>query len=108
MINSGVPEHIVQKLLGHKSAEMTARYAYLHDSTLRKAFDDYCQARVNIAGEVLGFDPDSAAAEAEWVKHRLARAQDSLPNGYCGRPPQQDCPHPNICGTQSSSFAPAA
>jgi hypothetical protein len=23
--------------------------------------------------------------------------RDSLPNGYCGRPPQQDCPHPNAC-----------
>ena len=99
MINSGVPEHIVQKLLGNKSAEMTARYAHMHDSTLRKAFDDYCQARVNVAGEVLGFDPGAAAADAEWVKHRLTRAQDSLPNGYCGRPPQQDCPHPNACLT---------
>ena len=25
--------------------------------------------------------------------------QASLPNGYCGRPPQQDCPHPNACLT---------
>jgi hypothetical protein len=23
--------------------------------------------------------------------------RDTLPNGYCGRPPQQDCPHPNAC-----------
>ena len=26
-------------------------------------------------------------------------SSDSLPNGYCGRPPQQDCPHPNACLT---------
>ena len=32
-------------------------------------------------------------------KHNLARVQASLPNGYCGRPPQQDCPHPNACLT---------
>jgi hypothetical protein len=25
--------------------------------------------------------------------------RDSLPNGYCGRPPQQKCPHPNACLT---------
>ena len=25
--------------------------------------------------------------------------RDSLPNGYCGRPAQQDCPHPNACLT---------
>ncbi|MGH2668378.1 MAG: tyrosine-type recombinase/integrase, partial [bacterium] len=99
MINLGVPEHVIQRLLGHASAEMTARYARLHDTTLRAAFDDYCQARVNIAGEVLGFDADSRTADAEWVKHRLGRIQASLPNGFCGRPPQQDCPHPNACLT---------
>ncbi|MDQ6782601.1 MAG: tyrosine-type recombinase/integrase [Actinomycetota bacterium] len=99
MINLGVPEHVIQRLLGHASAEMTARYARLHDTTLRAAFDNYCQARVNIAGQALDFEPDAPTAEAEWVKHRLGRVQASLPNGFCGRPPQQDCPHPNACLT---------
>jgi integrase len=99
MINQGVPEYIIQRLLGHASAEMTGRYARLHDTTLREAFEDYCQSRVNIAGEVLGFDTDAPTVEAEWVKHRLGRIQASLPNGFCGRPPQQDCPHPNACLT---------
>jgi integrase len=99
MINLGVPEHVIQRLLGHASSEMTARYARLHDTTLRATFDQYCQARVNIAGEMLGFDADAPTAEAEWVKHRLGRVQASLPNGFCGRPPQQDCPHPNACLT---------
>ncbi len=99
MINLGVPEHVIQRLLGHASAEMTARYAHLHDTTMREAFDDYCQARVNIAGEVLGFDAAAPTADAEWVKHRLGRVQTSLANGFCGRPPQQDCPHPNACLT---------
>lgn len=99
MINSGVPQHIVQKLLGHASPAMTAVYASLHDSTLRAAFDDYQRNRVNIAGEILGYDPTAATSDAEWVKHSLARVRDSLPNGYCGRPPQQDCPHPNACLT---------
>ncbi len=99
MINSGVPEHVIQRLMGHASADMTARYARLHDTTLRAAFDDYCQTRVNIAGDILDFAPDAPTADAEWVKHRLARVQASLPNGFCGRPPQQDCPHPNACLT---------
>ncbi len=99
MINLGVPEVIIQRLMGHASAEMTARYARLHDTTLRAAFDDYCAARVNIAGEVLGFEPDAPTVDAEWLKHRLGRVQASLPNGFCGRPPQQDCPHPNACLT---------
>lgn len=99
MINQGVPQHIVQKMLGHASPQMTARYATIHDSTVRAAFDDYQRRRVDIHGQRLDFNPDAPAADAEWVKHNLARVAASLPNGYCGRPPQQDCPHPNACLT---------
>ena len=99
LINAGVPQHVVQKVLGHASPGMTAVYAQLHDTTIRTAFDRYQQQRVDIAGRLLDFDPDAPTAEAEWIKHNLARVQASLPNGYCGRPPQQDCPHPNACLT---------
>ncbi len=99
MINAGVPQHVVQKMLGHLSPQMTARYATIHDTTVRAAFDDYQQRRVDIGGSRLPFDPASPSADAEWIKHNLARVQASLPNGYCGRPPQQDCPHPNACLT---------
>jgi hypothetical protein len=27
----------------------------------------------------------------------MSRAKQTLPNGYCGRPLQQACPHPNAC-----------
>lgn len=99
LINQGVPQHVVQRLLGHASPQMTARYATLHDTTVREAFDTYWSQRVNVLGELIGFDPGAPTAEAEWTKHRLARVQASLPNGYCARPPQQDCPHPNACLT---------
>jgi len=78
---------------------MTARYATLHDTTVRRAFDAYWNDRVSILGERIAFDPAGPTADAEWTKHNLARVQASLPNGYCGRPPQQDCPHPNACLT---------
>jgi len=99
LINAGVPQHVVQKMLGHASPQMTARYATLHDATVRAAFDEYQQRRVDVHGQPLPFDPDGPSADAEWIKHNLARVQASLPNGYCGRPPQQDCPHPNACLT---------
>jgi integrase len=99
LINAGVPQHVIQKLLGHASPRMTARYAQIHDHTVRDAFQNYCAQRVNNAGDHLDFDPDALTADAEWVKHNLARVRDSLPNGYCGRPPQQHCPHPNACLT---------
>jgi integrase len=99
LVNQGVPQHVIQRLLGHASPEMTATYAHLHDTTLRKEFERYCRSRVDIEGRLLGFDPDALTADAEWVKHNLARTADTLPNGYCGRPPQQECPHPNACLT---------
>ncbi len=99
MINQGVPVHIVQHYLGHASPQMTNVYAHLHDRTMRAAFEEYCTKRVNIAGQALPYDADSPTTDAEWIKHNLARVADSLPNGYCGRPPQRDCPHPNACLT---------
>ncbi len=39
LIKSGVPQHVIQKLLGHASPRTTARYAQIHDSTVRNAFE---------------------------------------------------------------------
>jgi len=99
MINNNVPQHIVQRLMGHASPNMTGHYARLHDTTIRGAFDAYQATRVNIYGDHVDFDADGPTADAEWVKQNLNRVSDSLPNGYCARPAQQDCPHPNACLT---------
>ncbi|MDQ3542707.1 MAG: site-specific integrase, partial [Actinomycetota bacterium] len=57
LINAGVPQHVIQKLLGHASPRMTARYAQIHDHTVRDAFEQFCRQRVNIAGDHLDYDP---------------------------------------------------
>jgi integrase len=99
LINQGVPQHVVQRLLGHASPQMTSTYARLHDTTVREAFEAWCATRVDIDGQHLPFEPQAPTSDAEWVKHHLSRIQASLPNGFCGRAPQQDCPHPNACLT---------
>ena len=99
LINKGVPLPVVQRLLGHASPQMTNVYAHLHDTTVREELERYWASRVDVEGRLLGFDPGAPTADAEWLKHNLARAADTLPNGYCGRPPKQDCPHPNACLT---------
>jgi ferredoxin len=33
------------------------------------------------------------------MKENLGRAKQTLPNGYCGLPLQQTCPHANACLT---------
>jgi len=99
LINSGVPQHVVQRHMGHASPMMTATYARLHDSTLRAAFEAYLATRVDVDGRRIAFDAEAPTADAEWVKQHYGRIEASLPNGFCGRPPQQDCPHPNACLT---------
>lgn len=98
MINNGVPQIAVQRLLDHESPRMTNIYARLHDQTLRAEFDRY-QQRINIRGETVALDPDGPLSDAAWAKENLARAKQTLLNGYCGLPLQQSCPHPNACLT---------
>jgi hypothetical protein len=76
---------------------MTSHYARLHDTTVRRHWE---QARkVNISGDTVTFDPSGPLAEAAWAKQRLSRATQALPNGYCGLPLVQSCPHANSCLT---------
>jgi integrase len=107
MINSKVPQHIVQRYLGHESPTMTARYAHIFDETLKKAFSEFRGKIVNIAGAIItpeqisndlakGSNPDDI--DARWLKkHIMAQA---LPNGTCALPViSNSCPHANACLT---------
>ncbi|WP_413769008.1 tyrosine-type recombinase/integrase [Rhodococcus pyridinivorans] len=97
LINNDVPQEVVRKILDHTSTEMTAHYARLHDTTVR---DHWERARkVDIHGHTVPIADDSPLADAAWTKHHLARATMALPNGYCGLPLQQSCPHSNACLT---------
>jgi len=98
MINNEVAIDTVQRMLDHASPEMTARYATIKDQTLRREWERY-QQRINVQGEVIHLTPDGPMSDAEWAKENLARAKQTLPNGYCGLPLQQTCPHPNACLT---------
>ena len=98
MINNKVPIDTVQFMLDHASPEMTARYATVKRETLRREWELY-QERINVRGEIVRLDPDGPLGDAAWAKENLARAKQTLPNGYCGLPLQQHCPHPNACLT---------
>jgi integrase len=98
MINNEVPIDTIQRMLDHSSPQMTARYATIKDQTLRREWERY-QDRINVLGEVVHLDPDGPLGDAAWAKENLSRAKQTLPNGYCGLPLQQTCPHPNACLT---------
>ncbi|MGH3814917.1 MAG: tyrosine-type recombinase/integrase [Pseudonocardiaceae bacterium] len=97
LINRDVPQEVVRVLLDHTSGEMTAHYARLHDTTVRRHWE--AARKVNARGETVSLDPDGPLAEATWAKQRLGRATQALPNGYCGLPVQKTCPHANACLT---------
>jgi integrase len=97
LINRDVPQEVVRVLLNHDSHMMTAHYARLNEKTVRRHWE---QARkVNVRGEAVTLDPDGPMAEAAWAKQRLGRVTQALPNGFCGLPLQQTCPHANACLT---------
>jgi integrase len=97
LINRDVPQHVVQKILDHDSAEMTAHYARLSDKTVR---DHWERARkVDAEGRPVQVRADGPLGDAAWARQRLSRATQALPNGYCELPMARTCPHANSCLT---------
>ncbi len=100
MINNGVPQHIVQRYLGHESPTMTMVYAHIHDETLRKEIEKYHESTpVNFQGEAVELEETilSSSNDLEWfTKNVQPRA---LEHGYCGRPRLLgDCDIPGFDG----------
>ena len=72
MINNGVPQHIIQRYLGHESPDMTATYATIHDKTMKAEIAKYQGKVVNIAGQVV--EPNDTEADDEglqWFKRNI-------------------------------------
>jgi integrase len=97
LINRDVPQHVVQKILDHDSAEMTAHYARLSDKTVRQHWEK--ALKVSATGRAVQLSPDGPLSDAAWAKHQLSRATQALPNGYCQLPMVKTCPHANSCLT---------
>ncbi len=96
LVNEGIPLPVIQRVLDHGSIRMTARYAQLDDETVKREMASFHE-RVNVRGERIALPTGGPLEEAAWMKERIARAKQALPNGYCGLPLVQSCPHPNAC-----------
>lgn len=99
MINNGVPQHIIQRYLGHESPDMTATYAFIHDQTMKIEIAKFQDKVVNIAGQTVNpNDKEADSGDLQWFKRNI-NAQ-ALPNGSCALPIiSQGCPHANACLT---------
>ena len=99
MINNDVAQHYVQRYLGHESPLMTARYAHIHDQTMKQEIAKFHGKVVNVSGKVIEqTTPEVETGDLQWFK-RHVQAQ-ALPNGSCALPViSQGCPHANACLT---------
>ena len=93
LLNAGVPIHVVQRYLGHKSPEMTMHYAATLTSTAEAEF--LKAHRVGAFGTALALQP----ADLLEISQLDARADRALPNGLCTLPPVKTCDRGNACLT---------
>ena len=97
-----VPQHVVQKILDHDSAEMTALYVRLSDKTVREHWER--ARKVGASGQPVQINPDGPLGDAAWTGQQLSRATQSLPNGYCQLPVVKTCPHANAPLTELTTM----
>ena len=93
MVNENIPLTVIAEVLDHGSMEMTARYARLHDETIKRAVKRWHE-RVNIRGERIALPVDGPLEEAAWMKERIARAKQALPERVLRAAAGADLPAP--------------
>lgn len=91
LLNAGVPIHVVQRYLGHKSPTMTMQYAATLAQTAEAEFLRY--KKVGADGRDLAIAPRDLLDLA----HLDRRTDRILPNGLCLLPPTQTCDKGNAC-----------
>lgn len=91
LLNDGVPFHVVQRYLGHKSPEMTARYAATLAATAEAEFLKH--KKIGAHGNDIGISPADIYDMTQLGK----RTDRILPNGVCLLPPLKSCDKGNAC-----------
>lgn len=91
LLNDGVPIHVVQRYLGHRSPEMTMRYAATLAATAEAEFLKH--KKVGAHGVDLAISP----SDIYDMTQLSSRTDRVLPNGVCLLPPLQSCDKGNAC-----------
>ena len=111
LVNAGMSLQALMALLGHRSPEMTIRYARLASPTLRGAYDQ----AIGKMRQLLPIAPPPGPApvpdRVQWLNAEMLKTRAA--NGYCSRElVAEACAYANICETcpsftTSPEFAPA-
>jgi site-specific recombinase XerD len=95
-INRGMTLEAIAALLGHRSLDMTLRYAKIANRTVA---DEYFA----VTEKVEALYQQGKPLPADTIGPRMARLRREhhrlLGNGYCTRPPELDCAFEAICET---------
>jgi site-specific recombinase XerD len=97
-INRGMSLEAIAALLGHRSLDMTLRYAKIASRTVADEYFAVSEKVEALYGQPAQLPPDAAGPKMTRLRrehHRL------LGNGWCTRPPQLDCAFESICETCS-------
>jgi site-specific recombinase XerD len=93
-INRGMTLEAIAALLGHRSLDMTLRYAKIANRTVA---DEYFA----VTEKVEALYGQTTTLPADAIGPRMARLRREhhrlLGNGYCTRPPELDCAFESIC-----------
>jgi site-specific recombinase XerD len=95
-INRGMSLEAIAAMLGHRSLDMTLRYAKIANRTVA---DEYFA----VTDKVDALYEQARALPADALGPKMARLRREhhrlLANGYCTRPPELDCAFESICET---------
>jgi integrase len=110
LANAGMSIQALMTLLGHRSPEMTIRYARLASPALKSAYDQ-AAGRVARRIPVAPAGKPAVPDRVEWLGAEMLKTR--VANGYCSRDlVAQACAYANICETcpnfvTAPEFAPA-
>jgi site-specific recombinase XerD len=95
-INRGMSLEAIAAMLGHRSLDMTLRYAKIASRTVA---DEYFA----VTGKVEALYGQDPVLPADAIGPKMARLRREhhrlLGNGWCTRPPELDCAFESICET---------
>ncbi len=97
LANAGMSIQALMTLLGHRSPEMTIRYARLASPALKTAYDQ-AAGRVARRIPVAPAGKPAVPDRVEWLGAEMLKTR--VANGYCSRDlVAEACPYANICET---------
>ena len=92
-VSSGLPVHIVARLLGHKNLSTTQAYMAIFDEELVRSYRAFLNKRRALRPEAEYREP----TEQEWRDFQAHFHTRKLELGECGRPYGSTCKHEHSC-----------